>query len=51
MIYLLYVDESGDLNSFGTQKHFVLGAVAIHEGQVYNLTKNWMPFKPHFSLI
>ena len=38
-MYLLYLDESGDPNGWTAQNHFVLGAVAIHEGQVYQLTE------------
>jgi len=38
-VYLLYVDESGDPNGWSNQANFVLGAVAIHEGQVFGLTK------------
>jgi len=37
-MYLLYLDESGDPNGWQSQKHFVLGGVAVHEGQVYRLT-------------
>lgn len=39
-MYLFYVDESGDPNSFAAgQKNFVLGGVAIHEGQVRTFTE------------
>lgn len=38
-MYLLYIDESGAPKSWKIQKHFVLGGVAIHEGQVGTLTR------------
>ncbi len=38
-MHLLYIDESGDPNGWSNQTHFVLGAVAIHEGQIQRLTK------------
>jgi hypothetical protein len=38
-LYLLYVDESGDPNGWENQKIFVLGAIAVHEGQVTTLTE------------
>jgi len=38
-MYLLYLDESGDPYAWQEQTHFVLGGVAIHEGQVHRLTK------------
>ena len=39
-MYLFYVDESGDPNGFaGGQNNFVLGGVAIHEGQVRTFTE------------
>jgi len=38
-MYLLYLDESGDPNGWQIQKHFVLGGVAIHEGQIYTLNQ------------
>ena len=36
-MYFLYIDESGSPNGWQTQNHFVLGGVAIHEGQVSGL--------------
>lgn len=36
-MYILYLDESGDPNAWDIQSHFVLGAVAVFEGQVRNL--------------
>jgi len=38
-MYLLYLDESGDPNGWDTQNNFVLGGVAVHEGQIYGLAK------------
>lgn len=38
-MHILYLDESGGPNSWQVQKNFVLGGVAIHEGQIYTLTK------------
>jgi len=38
-MYLLYLDESGEPNGWTSQRHFVLGGVAIHEGQVHRLTE------------
>lgn len=36
-MYLLYLDESGEPN-FGDQTNFVLGAVAVFEGQIFKLS-------------
>jgi hypothetical protein len=33
-LYFLYLDESGIPNGWEDQNHFVLGGVAVHEGQV-----------------
>jgi len=38
-MHILYLDESGGPNSWNVQKNFVLGGVAVHEGQIYSLTK------------
>lgn len=38
-MHLLYLDESGEPNSWQVQKHFVLGGVAIFEGEIYGLTE------------
>ncbi|MCX6649441.1 MAG: DUF3800 domain-containing protein [Candidatus Bathyarchaeota archaeon] len=38
-MHLLYVDESGDPNGWKNQSHFVLGAIAVHEGQILRLTR------------
>ncbi len=40
-MYLLYLDESGTPDGWRSQdqKHFAIGGVAVHEGQVYGLTK------------
>jgi hypothetical protein len=37
-LYLFYVDESGDVG-VTEQKNFVLGCIAVHEGQVYRFSK------------
>ncbi len=34
-MHLLYLDESGDPNSWENQKCYVIAGVAIHEGQIY----------------
>lgn len=39
-MYFFYIDESGSPNGWGDQNHFVLGGVAIHEGQVRPLTES-----------
>ncbi|MBM4041683.1 MAG: DUF3800 domain-containing protein [Planctomycetes bacterium] len=36
-VYLFYVDESGDPHGWESQDNFVLGGVAVHEGQVRRL--------------
>ena len=36
---ILYLDESGGPNSWDDQNNFVLGGVAVHEGQIYSLTR------------
>mgnify|MGYP006302027071 FL=1 len=38
-MHLLYLDESGGPNSWQVQKNFVIGGVAIHEGQIYSISK------------
>jgi hypothetical protein len=38
-MHILYLDESGSPNSWNIQKNFVLGGVAIHEGQIYALNR------------
>jgi hypothetical protein len=38
-MYLLYLDESGDPNGWNIQNNFVLGGVAVHEGQIYGLSR------------
>ena len=38
-MYVLYMDESGDPNSWDSQNHFVLAGLAVHEGQIYRLTQ------------
>ncbi len=39
-MYILYLDESGDPFSWQDQTHFVLGGVAVHEGQIFGLTRS-----------
>lgn len=36
-MYLFYLDESGDPYSWQSQKCYVIGGVAIHEGQVHGI--------------
>jgi len=36
---LLYLDESGSADGWKVQDHFVLAGVAVHEGQIYGLTR------------
>jgi len=38
-VHILYLDESGGPNSWNTQKNFVLGGAAVHEGQIYTMSK------------
>jgi hypothetical protein len=38
-MYLFYVDESGSPSGWNDQENFVLGAVAVHEGQVRRLSE------------
>ncbi len=38
LMYLFYIDESGDPGGWETQDNFVLGGVAVHEGQVRRLS-------------
>lgn len=38
-MYFLYLDESGDCNSWSQNNNFVIGGVAIHEGQVQVITE------------
>jgi len=47
-LYLLYLDESGEPHGWQDQKHFVLGGVAVHEGQVYGLTRQLDNIQTHF---
>ena len=37
-MFLLYLDESGDPNSWQSQTCYVIGGVAVHEGQVHGLS-------------
>jgi hypothetical protein len=47
-MYLLYLDESGGPNSWSVQKHFVLGGVAVHEGQVHILAQKLNTIQKHY---
>ena len=38
-MYIIYLDESGDPNGWNRQNHFVIGGVAIHEGQIWQLNQ------------
>jgi len=37
-MYLLYLDESGDPYSWQNQKCYVIGGVAVHEGQIHGIS-------------
>jgi hypothetical protein len=51
-MYLLYLDESGGPNSWTIQNHFVLGGVAVHEGQIRTLAEKMNAIqKKHFPQI
>ncbi len=39
MVYLFYLDESGDPGGWNQFDDFVLAGVAIHEGQVRRLSE------------
>jgi hypothetical protein len=47
-MYLLYIDESGDPHGWSAQKNFVLGALAVHEGQVYRISKLLDDIQNHY---
>ena len=37
-MYVIYLDESGDPNGWNNnQNHFILGGMAVHEGQIWHL--------------
>lgn len=38
-MFILYLDESGDPHGWHSQKNFVIGGIAVHEGQIYSLTR------------
>ena len=39
-MYVIYLDESGDPNGWNNnQNHFVIGGLAIHEGQISRIGK------------
>ena len=37
-MYLFYLDESGTPNGWNRQKHYVLGGVAVFEGQISRIS-------------
>ena len=37
-MYILYLDEAGDPNGWDDSSHFVIGGIAVHEGQVSRYT-------------
>lgn len=37
-MYVIYLDESGDPNAWSKQNHFIIGGIAIHEGQIRRLS-------------
>ena len=37
-MYLFYIDESGNPNGWDTQDNFILGGVAVHEGQIRGIS-------------
>jgi len=39
-MHILYLDESGEPSNWVDYKHFVIGGVAVHEGQISDLIKN-----------
>ena len=38
-MYLLYLDEAGVSNGWNKQKSFVIAGIAVHEGKIYELSK------------
>jgi hypothetical protein len=38
-LYLLYLDESGDPNGWQSQTNFIIGGIAVFEGQIAKLTQ------------
>ena len=38
-MYVIYLDESGDQKGWNNQDHFIIGGLAIHEGQIRHLSK------------
>lgn len=47
-MYLFYMDESGDPNGWNSQDNFVLGGVAVHEGQVRRLSRELSDVQERF---
>ena len=38
-MYIVYLDESGVPNGWNNQNHFVIGGIAVHEGQIWHLSE------------
>ena len=48
ILYLLYLDESGNPYSWQDQNHFVMAGIAVHEGQVDRLTSQMDQIEAEF---
>ena len=49
-MYIIYLDESGDSNAWSSssQNNFVIGGIAIHEGQIRRLSEALDEIQPRF---
>ncbi len=47
-MYVIYLDESGDPNSWQNQNNFVIAGVAVHEGQIWQLTQQIEKIQGHY---
>jgi hypothetical protein len=47
-VYLFYLDESGDPNTWAQNDNFVLAGVAVHEGQVRRLSRQFDAIQHRF---
>lgn len=47
-MFLFYVDESGTPGGWNDQDNFVLGGVAVHEGQVWHLSEELVRIQQQF---
>ena len=49
-MYVIYLDESGDSNAWSSkpQNNFVIGGIAIHEGQIRRLSEALDDIQPRF---